>query len=71
MRFLKKHVIVSAFGLVLGLLALAWLRPDNSGGTTLVLLLIVTVLNAVALLIPLRPNSTTKAPTKKKRQSKK
>lgn len=57
---LKKHVISTAIGLVIGFLVLAWLQPLTSGGVSLLLLLIVTAANAGALLIPLKADKLTK-----------
>jgi hypothetical protein len=51
---LKKHLISTAIGLVIGILVLAWLQPLTSGGISLLLLLVVTAVNVGALLIPLR-----------------
>jgi hypothetical protein len=49
---LKKHLISTAIGLVIGLLVLAWVQPLTSGGISLLLLLVVAFANAGALLIP-------------------
>jgi hypothetical protein len=49
---LKKHLISTAIGLVVGLLVSAWIQPLTSGGTSLLLLLAVAFANAGALLIP-------------------
>jgi len=47
---LKKHAILTAIGLVGGLLALAWIQPLTSAGASLLLLVVVVMLNAVAAL---------------------
>lgn len=47
---LKKHAILTAVGLVVGLLTLAWVQPLTSAGATLLLLLVVVLLNAIAAL---------------------
>jgi membrane protein required for beta-lactamase induction len=65
---LKKHLISTAIGLVIGLLVLAWLQPLTSGGISLLLLLVVAVANAGALLIP-AGDKTTKVPARKKKTS--
>jgi TIR domain len=49
---LKKHLISTAIGLVVGLLVSAWIQPLTSGGISLLLLLAVAFANAGALLIP-------------------
>ena len=66
---LKKHLISTAIGLVIGVLVLAWLQPLTSGGISLLLLLIVTVANAGALFIPLKADKTTKVATTKGKTS--
>jgi TIR domain len=65
---LKKHLISTAIGLVIGLLVLAWLQPLTSGGISLLLLLVVAVANAAALLIP-AGDKVTKVPARKKKTS--
>jgi hypothetical protein len=65
---LKKHLISTAIGLVIGLLVLAWLQPLTSGGISLLLLFVVAVANAGALLIP-AGDKTTKVPASKKKTS--
>ena len=55
---LKKHLISTAIGLVIGILVLAWLQPLTSGGIGLLLLLVVTAVNVGALLIPLKADKT-------------
>jgi hypothetical protein len=65
---LKKHLISTAIGLVIGVLILAWLQPLTSGGISLLLLLVVAVANAGALLIP-AADKTTKVPAGKKKTS--
>lgn len=61
---LKKHLISTAIGLVVGLLVSAWIQPLTSGGTSLLLLLAVALANAGALLIPTN-NKTLKVPATK------
>jgi hypothetical protein len=51
---LKKHVISTLIGLVIGLLASVWLELLTLGGISLLLLVFVAVANAGALFIPLR-----------------
>ena len=61
---LKKHLISTAIGLVVGLLVSAWIQPLTSGGTSLLLLLAVAFANAGALLIPTN-DKTLKVPATK------
>lgn len=63
---LKKHLISTAIGLVIGLLVLAWLQPLTSGGISLLLLLVVAFANAGALLIPATDKTNKVTATKKK-----
>jgi Mg/Co/Ni transporter MgtE len=49
---LKKHLISTAIGLLIGILVLAWVQPLTSGGISLLLLLVVAFANAGALLVP-------------------
>jgi hypothetical protein len=51
---MRKHAVISAIGLVVGLLALAWVQPLTSSGAALLLLLVVVILNAIGVLIPAR-----------------
>jgi hypothetical protein len=62
---LKKHLISTAIGLVIGLLVLAWVQPLTSGGISLLLLLVVAFANAGALLIP--TDKAMKVPATKKK----
>jgi hypothetical protein len=61
---LKKHLISTAIGLVVGLLVSAWIQPLTSGGISLLLLLAVAFANAGALLIPTN-DKTLKVPATK------
>jgi Mg/Co/Ni transporter MgtE len=61
---LKKHLISTAIGLVVGLLVSAWIQPLTSGGISLLLLLAVAFANAGALLIPAN-DKTLKVPATK------
>jgi hypothetical protein len=61
---LKKHLISTAIGLVVGILVTAWIQPLTSGGTSLLLLLAVAFANAGALLIPMN-DKTLKVPATK------
>jgi len=36
MGLVQKHAILTAVGLILSVLAIAWLQPNETGGTTLV-----------------------------------
>jgi len=65
---LKKHLISTAIGLVIGLLVLAWVQPLTSAGISLLLLLVVAFANAAALLIP-ATDKTIKIPATKKKAS--
>jgi len=65
---LKKHLISTAVGLLIGLLVLAWLQPLTSGGISLLLLLVVAFANAGALLVP-ATDKTMKVPAPKKETS--
>jgi TIR domain-containing protein len=62
---LKKHLVSTAIGLVIGLLVLAWVQPLTSGGISLLLLLVVAFANAGALLIP--TDKAMKVPATKKK----
>jgi hypothetical protein len=48
---MKTHLIATAVGLVIGLLAVAFLGPQTAGGATLMLVLAMLLANAVALAI--------------------
>ena len=63
-RTLKKHLISTAIGLVVGLLVSAWIQPLTSGGISLLLLLAIAFANAGALLIPAN-DKTLKVPATK------
>jgi TIR domain-containing protein len=62
---LKKHLVSTAIGLVIGLLVLAWVQPLTSGGISLLLLLVVAFANVGALLIP--TDKAMKVPATKKK----
>jgi hypothetical protein len=51
MGLLQKHAILTAVGLVLSILAVAWLQPNSTGGTTLVVVFLLIVVNAVGAII--------------------
>jgi len=57
---MQKHVVLTAVGLLLGLLALAWVRPDTSAGASLLMLITIVVANAVGVLAALRLPKTSK-----------
>jgi hypothetical protein len=42
-----KHVVLTVIGILIGLLALAWLRPNTSAGATFLLLMSVAIINAL------------------------
>ena len=65
---LKKHLISTAIGLVIGLSVMAWVQPLTSEGISLLLLLVVAFANAGALLIP-ATDKTMKVPATKKKAS--
>jgi hypothetical protein len=65
---LKKHLISTAIGLLIGLLVLAWVQPLTSGGISLLLLLVVAFANAGALLVP-ATDKIMKVPAPKKKSS--
>jgi uncharacterized membrane protein len=50
---MQKHIVLSAIGLVLGLLALAWVRPETPSGATFLVLLVIAVVNAFGAFLPL------------------
>jgi multisubunit Na+/H+ antiporter MnhG subunit len=43
---MRKHIALTALGLVIGLAFLAWLRPNEASGATVVLVLCVILANA-------------------------
>jgi hypothetical protein len=47
MGLVQKHAILTAVGLILSVLAIAWLQPNETGGTTLVVVFLLIVVNAV------------------------
>jgi len=49
---MQKHIILTALGLLLGLLALAWVEPATKSGATLLVLLVIVVVNAVGAFVP-------------------
>jgi hypothetical protein len=64
---MQKHLILTGAGLGLGLLALAWLRPNTSGGATLVVVLGVLLANTMGAVVwrqAPRPNPKTRKPKK-------
>ena len=44
---LQKHIFVTVIGIVLSIIAVAWLQPQSAGGTTLVVVFLVLLVNAV------------------------
>jgi len=59
---MRKHAILTAVGLLIGLLALAWVQPNTSAGATFLVLLGVVLVNAVGAILSLllpsgKPNS--------------
>lgn len=56
MGLVQKHAILTAIGLVLSILAVAWLQPNSTGGTTFTVVFMLLVVNALgALVIRARP----------------
>jgi hypothetical protein len=49
---LKKHVLVTTAALIVGLLAVWWIRPLTSAGTTLILVVATAIFNAIAVMMP-------------------
>ena len=49
-RLMGKHIVLTTTGLVLGLLLLAWIRPDTSAGSSLLMLLTIFAVNAIGVL---------------------
>ena len=47
MGLVQKHAILTAVGLILSVLAITWLQPNETGGTTLVVVFLLIVVNAV------------------------
>lgn len=43
---MQKHVVLTAIGLVLGLIVLAWVRPETAPGATLLVALAILLVNA-------------------------
>jgi hypothetical protein len=58
MGLLQKHAILTAVGLILSILAVAWLQPISAGGTTFVVVFLLIVVNAVGAVI-IRTGPTT------------
>jgi TRAP-type uncharacterized transport system fused permease subunit len=56
MGLMQKHAILTAVGLLLSILAVAWLEPNSAGGTTFVVVFLLLVVNALgAIVIRARP----------------
>ena len=56
MGLVQKHAILTAVGLLLAIVAVAWLEPNSAGGTTFVVVFLLLVVNALgAILIRARP----------------
>jgi len=47
---MRKHIILTATGLLAGVLALAWLRPNTAAGATFLIFLSIVVVNAIGIL---------------------
>jgi uncharacterized membrane protein YdjX (TVP38/TMEM64 family) len=62
----KKHAILTAIGLIVGLIALAWIQPLTSAGATLLLVLVLVVLNGIAALPVWGSHQHRRSPRKKK-----
>jgi TRAP-type uncharacterized transport system fused permease subunit len=62
---MQKHVVLTAVGLLLSLLVLAWVRPNTSAGASLLILTIIVVVNAIGVVVMRRS-----PPTRKKRYPK-
>lgn len=58
MGLVQKHAILTAVGLILSVLAIAWLQPNEAGGTTLVVVFLLIVVNAVGAIF-IRTGPTT------------
>jgi hypothetical protein len=57
MGLVQKHAILTAVGLLLSIVAVAWLEPNSTGGTTFVVVFLLLVVNALgAIVIRARPN---------------
>jgi multisubunit Na+/H+ antiporter MnhG subunit len=69
-HMMQKHIVLTAVGLLLGLLALAWVRPNTSAGASLLLLVAIVVVNAVGALAALRlPKISRKRKPRAKRKT--
>ena len=56
MGLVQKHAILTAVGLLLSVVAVAWLEPNSTGGTTFVVVFLLLAVNAIgAMLIRARP----------------
>jgi hypothetical protein len=56
MGLVQKHAILTAVGLVLSIVAIAWLQPNSNGGTTFVVVFLLLLVNAVgAIFVRARP----------------
>ena len=56
MGLMQKHAILTAVGLLLSILAVAWLEPNSAGGTTFVVVFLLLVVNSLgAIVIRARP----------------
>jgi hypothetical protein len=65
---MRKHLVLTAMGLILALLALAWMRPNTSAGASLVIVLTIMIVNAIGVLVPKRlpPIKKRRKPTGKR-----
>jgi hypothetical protein len=56
MGLVQKHAILTAVGLVLSIVAIAWLQPNSNGGTTFVVVFLLLLVKAVgAIFVRARP----------------
>jgi len=56
MGLVQKHAILTAIGLVLSILAVAWLEPNSTGGTTFIVVFLLLMVNALgAIIVRARP----------------
>jgi multisubunit Na+/H+ antiporter MnhG subunit len=47
MGLVQKHAILTAVGIILSIMAVAWLQPNEVGGTTFVVVVLLLMVNAV------------------------
>ena len=51
---MRKHALLTMAGILFGVLALAWVRPETPGGSTFLVVAAVAVANAIGALVPTR-----------------